>query len=151
MVVLFLPLPRFHEYNPSCCFFFLCHCTQCTESSHLCQQFVWGSECPALWRCPGCQPWCCHPRATQHLKLGMATAESGCFILQRVGTSATTLKKKDIMWISKNIYQGGKLCYSCAITAVPEFQLHGWMNTHPISSHLHFLCCFWLFLKDANH
>lgn len=27
----------------------------------------------------------------------VVTAESGCFILQGVGTSATTLKKKDVM------------------------------------------------------
>lgn len=84
-------------------------------------------------------------RATQHLRLGMATAESGCFILQSVGTSATPLK--DVMRISKNIYKGGKLFYLCAITAVPEFQLHSWMNTHPISSHLHFYAVFDYFLR----
>lgn len=145
MMVLFLPLPCFHQYNPSCGFFFLCHCTQCTESSHLGQQFVWGSEYPALWCHPGGHPWCCHPKATQHLRFGIATAESGCFVLLGIGTSATPLK--DVMWISKNIYKGGKLCYSCAITAVPEFQLHGWMNTHPISSHLHFYAVFDYFLR----
>lgn len=77
----------------------------------------------------------------------MATAESGCFILQGIGTSATPLKKKDVMWISRNIYKGGKLCYLCAITAVPEFQLHGWMNTIPFPHIYIFYAVFDYFLR----
>lgn len=120
-MLLFLPLlPHLHHYNPSS---FLssypispsavkapkCASNYCREASALC--------CP--WHCPGQPALLAHFNSRQWL-----FHHTGC----RIFSNNPEKERRDVnKW---NIYKGGKWCCSHAITAVPEFQLQGWVPIH---------------------
>jgi len=125
-MVLFLPLPCFRQYNPSS--FFACYSMApsvlrvAASASNL---QVEGSTRCWLRRCPGCRPRHRHPRAA-------LLANCSGLTLQAVGSSATTLKKKDVMGVSEISARGAN--------DVTGMQLQQFLNSYCMAQYpSHFL------------
>lgn len=85
MIVLFLPVPHFRQYNPSS-----------FSSSPIALRALEIPTCASNLCGEGsalCRPW----HIPEQLCWLTSTAERGCFTVQAVGPSATTLKEKDVM------------------------------------------------------
>lgn len=125
MMVLFLPFPHFHQYNPSS-FFSSYPIAPSALKVPTCASNLFGeASAPCcLWRCPGCQPRCRYPRTTP---LANFNSRERLFHLAGCRIFSNNPEKERCDVSKQNICKDSKWCYSHAVTAVPEFQLHGWI------------------------